>query len=172
MWTMAAAQRWVRPLLLAGTLVGLTAMHTIGHDAHAAASDHHKHSVAHAAAIPAAVGDLTPPSVAPATADRPHPAIHDRGAGTDLGTGGTRAGHPEAASPAGGGDGNGDLPGWGACLAVLGALAVPLLLAVLITARRSPAAVSTGRRGRVGPVPRAPPSPVGLRIATVSVLRR
>ncbi|SCL56697.1 hypothetical protein GA0070606_2651 [Micromonospora citrea] len=70
------------------------------------------------------------------------------------------------------GGAGGGLPWWGVCLAVLGALAVPLLLAVLLAGVRAggPAGRAPGGPDRS---PRAPPTrPVGLRLATVSVLRR
>ncbi|MGC1214717.1 MAG: hypothetical protein WA890_26095, partial [Micromonospora sp.] len=62
---------------------------------------------------------------------------------------------------------------WQVCLAVLGAFAVALLVAVLLAAR-SPLAGSTARGApRLTSGPRSPPPrPFGLRVATASVLRR
>lgn len=62
--------------------------------------------------------------------------------------------------------------GWSVCLAVLGALTVTLLVATLLLGRARPA-VATRHSSGPSRGPRAPPPrPVGLRLATVSVLRR
>jgi hypothetical protein len=141
----SAAGRLARWALLACTLVGLAAMHSLGHDggAHASAMLAEGH---HAAVMTVAAADR---------------AVDCAGDGcTHL-----------SALPGGGGD---DMPGWSICMAVLGGFAVVVLLgaAVLAVARRYNSAGTL--LGRSGAAPRAPPGllPVGLTLATVSVLRR
>jgi hypothetical protein len=123
--------RAVRLALLLATLVGLTAMHTLGHSGtHLPAGHHH-----HEHAVTAAAGMLA------SAADRPS---------GDLGA----------------------MTGWDVCVAILVAFAVMLLAAVLRRAslRAYGAATRNVTAGRTGP--RAPPDrPVGLTLATVSVLR-
>ncbi|MET8906530.1 hypothetical protein [Micromonospora sp. NPDC004551] len=136
----AVSGRWARILLLLGTLVGLTAMHTLGHGGHEPAERPVAHAVGHtggAATLADCTGDGCPVRALPLT-------------------------HP-----------GGDPSGWSVCLAVLGAFAVVLLLAVLLRAgsRGGFPAVRGPRRPAAGP--RAPPPrPHGLRLATTSVLRR
>ncbi|MFG3600354.1 DUF6153 family protein [Micromonospora chersina] len=48
---MAATGRWVRLLLLLCTLVGLTAMHTLGHGAHSPSGQPAGHRAGHSAAL-------------------------------------------------------------------------------------------------------------------------
>ncbi|MGK5675324.1 hypothetical protein ACSNOB_21080 [Micromonospora sp. URMC 106] len=161
------AGRWARLLLLVGTLLGLAAMHTLGHGSHAAghaadttghAADAAAHAVAgpHGGASPAEHTAAVPYAVAAALSgvvgcpgDCPHERLLPFGG-------------------AGGGP-----PWWGVCLAVLGALAASLLAAVLLLAG-VPAVAPAGRAsGGSDRSPRAPPPRrVGLRLATVSVLRR
>jgi hypothetical protein len=141
----STAGRLARWALLACTLVGLAAMHSLGHDAGA-----------HASAM-RAEGHHTPVMTV-AAADR---------AADCAGDGCTHL----SALPGGGGD---DMPGWSVCLAVLGGFAIVVLLgaALLATARHYyPAGALLGLSGAA---PRAPPDllPVGLTLATVSVLRR
>ncbi|MEV0808238.1 hypothetical protein [Micromonospora sp. NPDC050200] len=153
--TGSTAGWWARLLLLACTLLGLAAMHTIGHGTHSAAS----HPDDHAAAMSprALVTSTLPEAVKVAHAALPEvvPVAH--------------AAAP-VALPA---DQPGGAPsGWSVCLAVLGAVTVALLLVALLLGRARPAVVlrhpSGSSRG-----PRAPPPrPAGLRLATVSVLRR
>jgi len=138
------AGRLARWALLACTLVGLAAMHSLGHNGGVHASV--MLAEAHRASAMALVADR---------------------AGDCAGDGCTHL----SALPGGGGD---DMPAWSVCLAVFSGFAVVVLLAaaVLATARRyHPAGVWFGGPG-VGP--RAPPGPlpVGLTLATVSVLRR
>lgn len=175
---------WARLLLLACTLLGLAAMHTIGHGAHSVASHPDGHAVGSSAtvvlaapaapAVPAAHVAVAPASgvshVA-VTSGADHLAAGDGCAGdgcrrtvAELSAG--RALALPAEPP-------GDVPsGWSVCLAVLGAATVALLLAALLLGRAR-LAVETRRPRRPSRGPRAPPpGPVGLRLATVSVLRR
>ncbi|MFG1886994.1 hypothetical protein ACGFIR_03880 [Micromonospora sp. NPDC049051] len=194
MRTTVTATRGARLLLLVGTLLGLAAMHTIGHDSHPtghapAPSGHAAASAPHAALAPGRQVVLAPvPHAAPALAPHadgalaPPPqdvALHAGGAalhavGAALGAvvdcpGGCAAGQLLPSGGAGG-----ELPGWGVCLAVLGAFAASLLLlAALLSARvRAVGPVGGGPVGCVLPPRAPPPRPVGLRLATVSVLRR
>ncbi|MFG1761393.1 hypothetical protein [Micromonospora echinofusca] len=173
MRTTATAARGARLLLLVGTLLGLAAMHTIGHDSHQTGHPANPSAhiavapVPHAAVVPAphAARALVPPSQGVA-------APHAVGAALEAVVGCPGGCASEELLPAGGGTGGG-LPGWGVCLAVLGAFAAALLLAALLSVRVR--AVGPTGGGSVGafPPPRAPPPrPVGLRLATVSVLRR
>jgi len=135
----AVSGRVARLVLLACTLFGLAAMHTIGHGGvdHVG---HHDEPRAVAVGMAFAVGD----------------------AASD----GCECDHA-AMQPLGGSG----MSGWGLCVAVLGALAVAVLLAALLlraVTGRHPlrAARDPGR------APRAPPVlPFGLTLATVSVLR-
>lgn len=194
------AARGGRLLLLVGTLLGLAAMHTIGHDSHQ--TGHPANPSAHAAAAPGPHAAAAPvPDAAPAPArhaarvpvvsarhaavvSAPHAALalvppprdvdapHAAGPALQTVVGCPGGCASEDLLPAGGRTGGG-LPGWGVCLAVLGAFTAALLLAVLLSVR-VPAVGPIGG-GPVGafPPPRAPPPrPVGLRLATVSVLRR
>jgi Family of unknown function (DUF6153) len=136
--------RLVRWLLLACTLVGLAAMHCLGH----AGGAHAVTMIAEAGHAMATTAALDP-------------------AGDCGGDGCAHlAGRP-------GGGGGHDTPGWSVCLAIVsGFAALVLLAAALVTARRDdPAGVLLAGCG-IGQ--RAPPNlrPVGLALATVSVLRR
>ncbi|SCL18030.1 hypothetical protein GA0070624_1435 [Micromonospora rhizosphaerae] len=141
--------RWVRLLLLLSTLVGLAAMHTLGHGAHAPGGHSAGHAEAQHGARPAAAPDEVGMTDGCAADDCRHAAVLPLG---DLGD---------------------DPSGWTVCLAVLGAFAVALLVAVLLRARSR--VVGPALRGalRLAAGPRAPPPrPFGLRLATASVLRR
>ncbi|MEU4379265.1 hypothetical protein [Micromonospora echinofusca] len=219
------AARGARLLLLVGTLLGLAAMHTIGHESHQTGhpADPSPHiavaparnatvvPVPHAAVVPvapvphaararvasaphaalapvphAALAPVPHAALAPvphaALAPVPHAALlppsqdvaapHAVGAALQAVVGCPGGCASEELLPAGGGTGGGP-SGWGVCLAVLGAFAAALLLAALLSVRVR--AVGPTRGGSAGafPPPRAPPPrPVGLRLATVSVLRR
>ncbi|MEU7994260.1 hypothetical protein AB0B83_02820 [Micromonospora sp. NPDC049060] len=210
MRTTVTAARGARLLLLVGTLLGLAAMHTIGHDSHqtghpanpsahaaAAPGPHAAAPGPHAAAAPAPVPDAAPAPARHAAARVPvvsarHAAVvsaahaalalvppprdvsapHAAGPALQTVVGCPGGCDSEELLPAGGRTGGG-LPGWGVCLAVLGAFTAALLLAALLSVRVR--AVNSTGGGPVGafPPPRAPPPrPVGLRLATVSVLRR
>jgi hypothetical protein len=138
------AGRLARWALLACTLVGLAAMHSLGHDAGAHATTKPAQGQ-HAVAM---------------TADA------DRSAGDCPGDGCTRL----SALPGGGGE----MAGWGVCLAIVGGFAVVLLVAAArrIAGRRDDPAGALLVGSGAGP--RAPPGllPAGLTLATVSVLRR
>ncbi|MGR6316916.1 DUF6153 family protein [Micromonospora soli] len=138
----AVTGRWVRLLLLLCTLVGLTAMHTLGHGAHGSAD----HTAGHPSAAPVEL-------VVGMVQDCPGDGCHVRALPlTDP------AGHPS---------------GWSVCLAVLGAIAAALLVAVLLRARSRAVGPTVGGPLRSAFVPRAPPPRrYGLRLAAVSVLRR
>jgi Family of unknown function (DUF6153) len=140
----AGTGRLARWVLLACMLVGLAAMHSLGHG-----------GGMHAAAM---------------LADE-HYAISTTAAASHAGSS-MRDVFPQL-NPSTGGSGD-DMAGWSVCLAVLGGFAVAVLLAALLVAaagRYDPVGVLTGRSGAG---PRAPPDrvPVGLALATVSVLRR
>ncbi|MCW3839965.1 DUF6153 family protein [Micromonospora yasonensis] len=145
----AVTGRWVRLLLLLCTLVGLTVMHTLGHGAHTPADHATGHPAAHAASAAMAAG----PVVAGPDQDCPGDGCQVRALPLgDLG------GHPS---------------GWSVCLAVLGAFAVALLVAVLLRVRSRPAGPTVGGALTLTVGPRAPPARrYGLRLATASVLRR
>ncbi|MEV5766439.1 hypothetical protein AB0L34_17970 [Micromonospora sp. NPDC052213] len=181
------AGRWARLLLLVGTLFGLAAMHTLGHGSHAVGhpAEVSAHAVAAAGAHDASQAPPRHDTVAPLRQDPAAPPRHDTAAplGQDpaiayvvpaalSGVVGCAGDCPhERFLPSGGA--GGELPWWGVCLAVLGALAAPLLLAVLLLAGLQAAGLAGQGTGGPARSPRAPPSrPVGLRLATVSVLRR
>ncbi|WP_247657125.1 hypothetical protein [Micromonospora sp. U56] len=155
---------WARLLLLACTLLGLAAMHTIGHGTHSVASHPDGHAaVSQRAMVAQAAGPEAVP-VAHGVAPEAVPAAHVAGPVSFAGQVGA------VALPA---DQPGGAPSrWSVCLAVLGAVTVALLLATLLLGRahhvvatRHPSGPSRGPRA-------PPPRPVGLRLATVSVLRR
>jgi len=135
----AVSGRIARLVLLACTLFGLAAMHTIGHGGVDHAS-HHDEPRAVAAGMVVAVSDAASDGC-----ECDHAALQPLG--------------------------RGGMGGWGLCVAVLGALAVAVLLAALLLS------AVTGRRPRhpargPGRAPRAPPAlRFGLTLATVSVLR-
>ncbi|MFE9692602.1 DUF6153 family protein [Micromonospora sp. NPDC005806] len=137
----AVTGRWVRLLLLLCTLVGLTAMHTLGHGTHASAG----HASAGHAATAAVAVDVA--------RDCPGAGCHVRALPlTDRGD---------------------DPSGWSVCLAVLGAFAVALLVVVLLRLTSRAVGAAAGGPLRSASGPRAPPPRrYGLRLATVSVLRR
>ncbi|TWG22027.1 hypothetical protein FHX75_12546 [Micromonospora palomenae] len=211
--TVRPAGWWARLLLLACTLLGLAAMHTIGHGTHSVASHPDGHAavsqrapVAQAArseAVPVAHGatpaavpavQAAPPEAIPAAhgaAPAAVPIVHVAGPVSFAGQGGgvvvgdcsgvgcerVAADQSARARPRGAvalpADQPGGAPsGWSVCLAVLGAFTVALLLATLLLGRARPA-VDTRHPSGPSRGPRAPPPrPVGLRLATVSVLRR
>ncbi|WP_146228071.1 hypothetical protein [Micromonospora sp. S4605] len=189
MRTMAAVSlgRWTR-LLLFVTLFGLAAMHTLGHDRHA---DHGAGAAGHGSAAAdhdsaarigpladgpeAAAGHAAVAAGAGGTATVGLGAVHATGrtvvAATDAG------GCPDGCQtdrllPSGGAGGE-EMPGWAVCLAVLGTLAVSLLVAVLLFTGWRSAGPGGRRAHRSTSPPRAPPpEPIGLRLSTVAVLRR
>ncbi len=142
--------RWVRLLLLLCTLIGLAAMHTLGHGAHGSGGPG---SAGHRTGHPAAEHVAAP-------------------AGMALAAGCPGDGcRPDAVLPLG--HLGGELSGWSVCLAVLGTFAVALLVAVLLRLGSRPVGPAARGSVRLSPGPRAPPPrPLGLRLATASVLRR
>jgi hypothetical protein len=162
--TAGRAARW---LLLACTLLGLAAMHTLGHAG--MRMDAGRHGVPMAVAPVAVPPVAVPPVAVPPVAVAPVAAAPVAAAPVAV--------VPPAVAaedcPAGHCDGHGDggMSGWSVCLAVLGGLAVIVLLAALLFRAAS------GRRLRRRPVPvsapaRAPPKrPARLSTASVAVLR-
>jgi len=147
--------RFARWLLLACTLFGLAVMHTVGHagmQMHA-----HDHPGAQASSsLPGpthdfgAMGTATTGTVATFVT-------------SDICDGGCA--HAPSSSPHGGGT------GWSVCLAVLGALAMVVVL-IMLGARFRRRGPPTPDGGTWAAVNRGPPvKPVGLALATVSVLR-
>ncbi|MGI5519914.1 DUF6153 family protein [Micromonospora sp. CA-259024] len=137
----ARAGLLVRFVLLASTLIGLAAMHSLGHDPIASMRSDGGHA-SHTAAQPAP------------------PAAH--GCDSD------NCDHPSA-TPLG--HGNAHLPGWQVCLAIVTAVGLTVALGALLLARTSHARPRQrpSRRApssRAPPVPH-----VGLHLASVSVLR-
>lgn len=132
--------RW---MLLACTVFGLAAMHTLGH-----AGMHMDTHPGHGAKPPAVAASMTIV------------------AGTSMSVDDCACAHLLP-----GGHGPGAMSGWSVCLAVLSGLAVMMLLAALLwtrSRRRGTPATATLVRPMAS---RAPPRPTGLRLATVSVLR-
>ncbi|MEV4479582.1 hypothetical protein [Micromonospora coxensis] len=170
--TVATTGWWTRLLLLVCTLLGLAAMHTIGHGSHG--SGHSDgHAVAQAAVLPdsavppAGQVDAAAPEEMSAAVGPAHVAAAPAVAGDGCPDDGCRHG---LALPAG--DPGGDPGVFGVCLAVLGTLTVTLLLAALVLRWRRPHSDARHPAGRWAGS-RAPPGrPVGLTLATVSVLRR
>ena len=139
--------RIARLVLLAGTLFGLAAMHTIGHSGMT-------HAAHHSEAQSTSIHQFsTMPAFTPASFDD---------------CAGDGCVHP-ATLPGGGGA---QLDRWGLCVAVLSAFGIAILLAgLLLTAvtGRFPPRFGGDRRRQA---PRAPPIlPLSLTLATVSVLR-
>ena len=139
------AMRW---LLLACTLFGLAAMHTVGHagPGHAMAMPdrpaiHHLRTMlaANTAHVTAPIGYRCPDG-----------CVH-------LGSPGPAGGHPD---------------GWSVCLAVLAAFAIAMLVGWLLRAATNRGTANRSTRP-LTITPRAPPPPrVGLLLADLSVLRR
>ena len=136
------AGRTARLLLLLATLLGVTAMHSLGHGAgpHPSAMTAHGHSASGAATPMLAM---------------PDPCADDNCSHATMS-----------------GDRHGGMTGWDICLAVLVAFAVALLVAALLKARLTIAWAGTDPHASTLTGPRAPPAgPLGLTLASVSVLR-
>ncbi|MEV8516447.1 DUF6153 family protein [Dactylosporangium sp. NPDC051484] len=151
--------RTARLALLLATLLGLTAMHTLGHHGpRSPGGDEHPATAAGPTGGSTAVPTAEHAAWAPLTA-----VLTVAGACSADGCGAPLAG------PAGDHAGMSD---WEVCLAVLVAFAVLLLAAALLHARRGTAAAAARARVTRRCGPRAPPPrPVGLTLAAVSVLR-
>ncbi|MEO3776686.1 hypothetical protein ABGB16_07505 [Micromonospora sp. B11E3] len=160
----ATTGRWARLALLLCTLVGLTAMHTLGHGGHAAGGAHEGHHPA---------GSPEPRPVLVAHAAVPAPAARSElSAWSGAIHGDCREGGCAQARPLPGDGSGGSLPGWSVCLAVLGAFGLAVLVAVLLLAGARAVGVAGGASDGGSPGPRAPPPrPVGLRLAEISVSR-
>ena len=159
-----AAARMGRWLLLACTVIGLAAMHTLGHGAsHTTHGDAHAGSPADAGSDghPAGVtvgAPLAAGTVAVAVAAAPGQML---AAADGCGDG---CAHGDS-----GGPGRHDIPLWSVCLAVLG---VAALLAWLVLRRRSGRDVDDAAGAvRVGETRAPPRAGVGMRVAAASVMR-
>ncbi|MEH0981935.1 hypothetical protein [Micromonospora sp. CPCC 205556] len=161
---------WPRLLLLTCTLLGLAAMHTIGHGAHVGPGHPIGSGVAGTPSGPLHHDE-------PARAAPSRPGGHGAAAPDRPGGHGAAAAEPAVATrdhaavlpvtPPDGGT-----PLWSVCLAVLGALGTAVLLA-LRRQRGTRPATASGRPVRPSSGSRGPPRrALGLRLATVSVLRR
>ncbi|WP_433346829.1 hypothetical protein [Micromonospora sp. CA-111912] len=181
--TVLTAGRWARLALLICTLVGLAAMHTLGHGAHGGGGHGGHDRAGSPDAHPAASYRATTTGGASAMTGAALPVV-DVGAGAVLRVGVTRVGAmrmlPEGCPVAGcpsarllpAGDPGAGPPGWSICLAVLGTLAVALFVAVLLLS--GVRSVGPSARRPAGPPagPRAPPPrPIGLWLAEISVSR-
>lgn len=128
-------------MLLACTLVGLAAMHSLGHDPITSmrpAAEHANHT------------DGQPTT----------PAAH--GCGTDT------CDHPSVSPP---GHDNGHLPGWQVCLALVAAVGLAVALGALLLARTSHARLRHRPRRRAASSRAPPAPRIGLHLSAVSVLR-
>ncbi|MCG5466782.1 DUF6153 family protein [Micromonospora sp. NPDC053740] len=131
----------VRFVLLACTLIGLAAMHSLGHDPLSMRSDSGHSS--------------------PTTAVLAPPAAQD-GCTSDTCD-------QQTVTPAG--HGNGHMPGWQVCLAVVTALSLAVVLGLLLFTHTSRAHTRI-RSACCATSCRAPPARrLGLHLASVSVLR-
>ncbi|MEO3773998.1 hypothetical protein [Micromonospora sp. B9E7] len=144
----------VRLVLLTATLIGLAAMHSLGHQP-AGAGPHHGSAVPpnrHAVAQPGAV--LA--AVAAVNAAVPHGCAGEGCVGLTAAPGGAP----------------GHMPGWAVCLAVVGAFGVSLALTAALLLRRT-GITSRDRSQPSVTVSRGPPAwfPMGRRVAALSVLR-
>ncbi|WP_285792939.1 hypothetical protein [Micromonospora sp. NBRC 107095] len=142
--------RLVRLVLLTATLIGLAAMHSLGHQP-AVAGPHHG-----AAMAPEAQRGAILTAVAAMNDAGPHGCAGDGCEGVTAAPGGTP----------------GHMPGWALCLAVVGAFGVSLALTAALLLGRT-GVTSRDRSQPSVAVPRGPPawSPMGQRVAAVSVLR-
>ncbi|RZU53970.1 hypothetical protein EV385_5906 [Krasilnikovia cinnamomea] len=140
-------------MLLACTLFGLAAMHTLGHAG--------LHMEAHTDHRPAG------PVVTVAAVTAAGPAVMEVSASVVDGC----PGCPHGADPSGSGHGDGGMSGWDVCLAVLTGFAALGLLAGLLLARSRPDRAPSGTPRTPPRVPRGPPLRLGLVLAAGSVLR-
>ncbi|MDR7322652.1 MULTISPECIES: DUF6153 family protein [Catenuloplanes] len=139
-----AGGRWARWLLLACTIIGLAAMHTLGHSGPEA--DGHGHAGHH------------PPEIA-VGADMPAGVAADGGC-----AGCGQVSGPEAPE-------RGGMSVWSVCVAVLTGLTAAIVMLALLVRWRAP--TGGPPRARAGPplVHGPPPRRTGLTLAAISVLR-
>ncbi|MFC4110209.1 hypothetical protein [Micromonospora zhanjiangensis] len=145
----------VRFVLLTATLIGLAAMHSLGHEP--AMADHHDRP---------GMSPITQTVLQPAAALTKTVAAMSVAAPS--GCAGDRCTGLSSAS----GDAPGNMPGWAVCLAVVGAFGVALALAAALL-RRATVTTPGDRRQASVAVSRGPPAcpRLGRRVAEVSVLR-
>ncbi|MEV4705433.1 hypothetical protein [Actinoplanes sp. NPDC049316] len=146
----ASVGRAVRWILLFCTVFGLATMHTLGHTG--VHLDPHGSSAVMADAPPATATGAAPPDV------------------TAMAAAATGGHCPD--DHCGGQRDHGGMSGWAICLAVLGGLAVAVLLAALLLMPATGLlAASRARRSSLR-APRPPPRQrMGLTVASVAVLR-
>ncbi len=187
--TVLTAGRWARLVLLLCTLVGLAGMHTLGHagGGHGGGHDRPGPAGAHPAASAtfrvSAVTDVMGMAFPVGHATGAAPSVGHATGGAVFLVGLMRVGPvrvPSGGCPVDGcptawlpaGDPGAGPPGWSICLAVFGALAVALLVAVLLLGGVRSAGLSARRPGGPSAGPRAPPPrPIGLWLAEISVSR-
>lgn len=142
-------------MLLVSTVFGLATMHTLGH----------------AGVHPATSTMASPAVAADAMAISDCAGCHTHGATTASDCGGCGGQDAVALSGCGRCDGHGAMGAWTVCLAVLGGLAIVVLVALLLGGHRNRPGVG-GRAVTFGGTPRSPPSAlVGLTVASTALLR-
>lgn len=146
----AGVGRSVRWILLLCTVFGLATMHTLGQ---AGVNPHtHGPSAVMSDAVPATSAGAAQPGV------------------TDMASAASGGHCPD--DHCGGQHDHGGMSGWAVCLAVLGGLAVAVLLAALLLMPATRFLASSRERRSLLRAPRPPPRQrVGLTVASVAVLR-
>ncbi len=141
--TAAAIGRTARTVLLLCTVFGLAAMHTLGHSGVRA-----EHLDAPAMSVVSSTAFLSTPSFVAAPTTDSCPDDHCTGHHHD------------------------QMTVWSVCLAILGGLAVVILLAIALLAAARPRPAPRGREGTRRQPGRAPPTArTGLTLASTAVLR-
>lgn len=152
----AVVRRSARLLLLFCTLLGLAAMHTIGHDAAGHGTGHDQAVSQQAAATQhvVAMAQVTLSAVVPVV--EPVGCAGDGCTLVDLMAHGT----------------SGGMSGWGLCVAVLSSFAIALLLVALLLTRVTGRSRPRDSGGGAARSSRGPPGrAIGLSVAAMSVLR-
>ena len=152
----AVVRRIARLLLLFCTLLGLAAMHTIGHDAagHGTGHGHVRSPPAAATQHVIAMAQVGLSAVVPVV--EPVGCAGDGCTPVDLMVHGT----------------SGGMSGWGLCVAVLSSFAIALLLSALLLTRVTGRSRLPDLGGGAARSPRGPPGrALGLSVAAMSVLR-